>query len=1085
MSPPSSGTGAPAGLARDRAARKGRRLAVLYGVVATVAALACLGAPEWHTVARAVIGGGGAALLLTGAHLHRPSHRWPWWVLACAGLAFVAGDSTDHVIEAYSGRADPFPSLADVLCPAAYPLFAIGVFGFLRHRHPGHDLSALLDALLLTAGLATLSWVFLIGPPRMSGGPAWAERALSLAHPLGGVLVLAVLIRFVLGGVHDRAVRLLVLGAAGLLVPDVLYGFLRLRGTGEAGTPMGLGWVLCFGAWGLAALHPSMVRLTEPRSDPPEIRMRRRLAVLALALAALVAPAVLLARSLGGTVRDASVLAAVSAAVFLLVLLRLWLLAAENRTSLARERSLQAAAALLVSARTREEVAAAITRAADDLFGPTDHTARLLVVERGRALRSVPAPSETGAWPLDGEAHAAGGTGSTGTGPSAARGDGPAGPAGSGVRHLPVAELGPGARAALRPFRTALLCPLLPGGPGAANRPPLGALVLAAPPHALRQVRGPMRSLALQTALALERVGLGEETARRDSEAHFRALVHDASDVILVLGEDDTVRCASPAAKTLLGSVPPPDAPLTGFVHPEDRSRAAAVLARARSPHDGPVLDSWRMRGSNGSTSEVEVRCSDLRGDPTVGGVVLTLHDVTRQRALERELTHRTFHDALTGLPNRILLVERIGRALLRDRRGSAVTGVLFVGLDDFKLVNDMRGHSVGDELLVAVAGRLTSVLRRSDTAARLGGDEFALLVEGVREPRDADALAEQVVRALSRPFPLADGSASISACVGVATATGTDDAESLLGHADLALCAAKSAGKRRWQSYRPALHARMEARHDLRAGLYDALAQEGFELRYQPIVEIGSGDVTGFEALTRWPRGRGTVPPDQFIALAEETGQILQLGAWVLDRAARETARWRRTRPEARRLRVNVNVSACQFRDPGFVGDVRQVLNRSGLGPGTLTLELTESVLMRRDEQIRDTMRSLKELGASLALDDFGTGFSSFSYLREFPLDILKIDKSFVDRIVTDGRQVAIVEGIVRLADVLGLQVIAEGIETEAQRDLLRAMGCGFGQGYLFAEPMTAAEAEDFLATPPRRAKSPVPALEPPGRRA
>ncbi|MFC9492725.1 EAL domain-containing protein, partial [Streptomyces hydrogenans] len=223
---------------------------------------------------------------------------------------------------------------------------------------------------------------------------------------------------------------------------------------------------------------------------------------------------------------------------------------------------------------------------------------------------------------------------------------------------------------------------------------------------------------------------------------------------------------------------------------------------------------------------------------------------------------------------------------------------------------------------------------------------------------------------------------------------------------------------------------------------------------------------------------------PEQFIALAEETGQILQLGTWVLNQAARDAARWRHTRPEAERLRVNVNVSARQFRDTGFVGNVRHVLDRFGLGAGSLTLELTESVLMRRDEQIRDTMRSLKELGASIAIDDFGTGFSSLSYLREFPLDILKIDKSFIDQIVTDGQQVAIVEGIVRLADVLGLQVIAEGIETKAQRDLLTAMGCGYGQGFLFAEPMTADEAEDFLAVAPGRTH-PAPVLGPLTRRA
>jgi len=1068
MPPPPPGPGEPAEPvepARDRAAHKGRVLAIGYAAVAAVATVVYLNVPERHTTTWAIMGLGGVAMMLTGVHLYRPAHRWPWWVLACANLTFVAGDSTYNIIESYLEQPNPFPSLADVFYLATYPLFAAGIFGFLKYRYQGHDLSALLDALLLTTGLAVLSWVFLISPLRMSDGLTWVERAISIAYPLGDILVLAMLTRFVLGGLRDRAVQLLALGAVGLLASDVLYGYLQLQGTWQVGTPMDLGWVLYFTAWGFAALHPSMVRLTEPRSELPRVRIRRRLAV--LALAALVAPTVLLAQALNGSVRDAPVIAAVSAGMFLLVLVRLWLLVVENRKTLARERSLQVAAALLVSARTRGEVATAITRAADALFGSTEHVSRLLVLDRTRSLRSVPAPSENGSWLLGGGAHAA------------------PGPTGREILHLPVAELGPDARAALRPFPTALLCPLLPGGPGASTRPPLGALVLAAPAPALRQVQGPMRSLAFQTALALERVGLSEEITKRDSEAYFRALVHNASDVILILGDDDSVQYASPAAETMLGAVPPSDAPLSDLVHPKDRMRAAGALTRARSPHDGQVLDSWSMRGPNGSAPEVEVRCSDLRDDPTVGGIVLTLRDVTQQRTLERELMHRAFHDALTGLPNRILLVERIGQALLRDRRKSAVTSVLFIDLDDFKLVNDMMGHSVGDELLVAVARRLSSTLRRSDTAARIGGDEFALLVEGAREPRDADALAEQIVQALGRPFPLSNGSAGISACVGVATATGADDAESLIGHADLALYAAKSAGKRQWQSYRPALHARMEARHDLQAGLYDAIAEEGFELRYQPIVEIGSGDVTGFEALVRWPRRRGMVPPEQFIALAEETGQILQLGTWVLNQAARDTARWRRTRPEAERLRVNVNVSARQFRDTGFVGNVRHVLDRFGLGAGSLTLELTESVLMRRDEHIRDTMRSLKELGCSIAIDDFGTGFSSLSYLREFPLDILKIDKSFIDQIVTDGQQVAIVEGIVRLADVLGLQVIAEGIETKAQRDLLTAMGCGFGQGFLFAEPMTADEAEDFLAVPPGRTTHPAPVLGTLSRRA
>ncbi|WP_407077893.1 aminotransferase class I/II-fold pyridoxal phosphate-dependent enzyme [Streptomyces sp. NPDC126499] len=639
-----------------------------------------------------------------------------------------------------------------------------------------------------------------------------------------------------------------------------------------------------------------------------------------------------------------------------------------------------------------------------------------------------------------------------------------------GSRLLPVERLDPALARALTPHTHALICPLALQAP-AGGEPLLGALLLAGTEKKLSEIADPAQSLASQAALALERFGLSEEVNRRTSEAYFRTLVHNASDVILIVDDDDTVRYASPSAEKLFGHPLLPGTPLSELLAPDDAVSALRLLAdvRARGVTEG--RDDWKLMHGGAADLEVEVRCSNLRDERTVHGLVLTLRDVTEQRKLERELTHRAFHDSLTGLPNRVLLLERIERALLRGRRESTLTCMLFVDLDDFKVVNDTMGHSVGDELLIAVARRLTSVLRLTDTAARLGGDEFAVLIEGAREPGDAEALAAEIIHTLGQPFHLTDGAVSVSTSVGIATVLDSAHAEELLAHADLALYAAKAAGKKRWRRFRPELHSRLVARHELQAGMDTAIADQAFALRYQPIVRVDDAALAGFEALIRWPHARrGMVPPEQFITLAEESGHIMPLGAWVLEHAARDIARWQRSHPRTPPLYANVNVSARQFRDPGLPDVVRQTLDSSGLAPDSLCLEMTESVLMRRDEQVGTTMRALKDLGVSIAIDDFGTGFSSLSYLREFPIDVLKVDKSFIDDITTDRQQVALVEGIVRIAEVLGLRVVAEGIENEDQRALLADMGCHYGQGYLFARPMTAHQAESFVHRAPER---------------
>ncbi|WP_189893904.1 aminotransferase class I/II-fold pyridoxal phosphate-dependent enzyme [Streptomyces xantholiticus] len=1009
--------------------------------------------PDRRTTMWAAMGLAGVVAILWGIHINRPARRWPWLALAAANLAFTAGDTAYNILNSFFDQSNPFPSVADAFYLSTYPLFAAGLIGFIHYRWPGRDLPSLLDALVFTAGLAVLLWVYLIGPLSQAEGMTWIQRAISIAYPLGDVLMLTMLTRLLASGVRiARSMQLLTLGTVGILVSDVLYGLLQLKGTWQVGTPMDLGWVVFFTAWGLAALHPTMRDLTEqvPRPGSPTSPPKHRLAL--LAVASLVAPGILLYQALRGEVSDAGVIAVFSTALFLLVILRLAGAVGVHRQAVARERALRMAAASLLTAVRPREVANSVEKAVNALFGPgVPHRTVLLASEGDRGLYAVHTESQAWDWRISRA--------------------GDAGPnlvsvlSNHQARLVPLGELDRRVVAGLHNAESALLCPLaLPDRP--TGEPLVGALFVAGPERKLMELWSSLEILASQAALAMERVGLSQEVNRRNSEAYFRTLVHNASDVILILDDDNTVRYASPSADGMFGRNHLIGTIFTTLVDPRDRERACRALAGMRVTGDHDMHEDWRVLRPDGRRTDVEARCSNLREDQTVHGLVLTLRDVTEQRQLEQELTRRAFHDSLTGLPNRVLLLERIERALMRDRRESTIACVLFIDLDDFKVVNDTMGHTVGDELLTAVAARLSSTLRRSDTAARLGGDEFAVLMEGAKVPLDAEVLATQVIQTLNQSFPLSDGIVSVSASVGIATALDSADGEELLGHADLALYAAKSAGKRQWRRYQPALHADMLERHELQAGLATAVSQEGFALRYQPIVDLGDGHVVGFEALVRWPHPRrGLVPPDEFITLAEETGHIMPLGAWVLERATADITRWQQAAPRPIPLCVNVNVSARQFRDPGFLDEVRRTLDSAGLEPGSLTLELTESVLMRRDEQIQAVMRILKNLGVNIAIDDFGTGFSSLSYLREFPIDVLKVDKSFIDDICVDTQQVALVDGIVRIADTLGLQVIAEGIEELAQRDLLTAMGCRFGQGYLFARPMTADQAETLLS--------------------
>jgi diguanylate cyclase (GGDEF)-like protein/PAS domain S-box-containing protein len=842
--------------------------------------------------------------------------------------------------------------------------------------------------------------------------------------------------------------------------------------------PVPLGWVLCFGAWGAAALDPAMTALTVPVPGRPAGTGVARLVL--LAIAALAVPGALVALAVGYRPTD-TVPVALGAAIFDLVVLACLAEAVLcYRRALGRERALRLAAPAFAAAAVLEDVAAAAQAAVDAAAGR--HSLQAVLARReGATLRPV-RPARAGAGlSRGGPGPARGGPGPAGAGAVPAEGRaGLAGePGGAPVltgKHEGVMSTWLASSAPPRPVLMpagpgdgsagawddagVLLCPLLAG-----DGPPTGALAVFGEPVILAARAATLEVIAGQAALAAGRVTRSAEARREDSRAYVRAVVQDSSDAVLIVSGDGVVDYATPAAERLFGTAHVAGTRLTSLVSPGDRDTVARAFARMRDGADATGPADWLVTRPDGTPAEVRVSYRDLRGDRMIAGLVLTLRDVSEQRSLQRELTHRSFHDALTGLPNRSLFTDRVSRALARPRRAGTAMAVLVVDLDDFNVVNDSMGHTIGDELLVAAAGRLTALARGQGTAARLGADEFALLVEEADGDSAVERHAQQIVEAFTEPFTLTSGPVIATATIGVATTGDSTDAGDLVRHADLALYAAKAAGKRQWRRYRPVLSAGIARRRELKAAIEDAVTGSAFTLAYQPIVVLTTGEIAGFEALVRWPHPRwGMIHPDQFIALAEETGYIVPLGSWVLRQAVSDLVAWQQRVPGRAPLYVSVNVSARQFRDAGFVAGVREVLSESGLVPSLLQLELTESVLLGREDRIRAELTELKQLGVRLAIDDFGTGYSSLSYLRELPMDVLKIDKSFTEGIASSQGRLALCEVIVRMAKTLGLTVTAEGIESEAQRELLISLGCETGQGYLLDKPMAAAEAEALV---------------------
>jgi diguanylate cyclase (GGDEF)-like protein/PAS domain S-box-containing protein len=543
------------------------------------------------------------------------------------------------------------------------------------------------------------------------------------------------------------------------------------------------------------------------------------------------------------------------------------------------------------------------------------------------------------------------------------------------------------------------------------------------------------------------------------SEARFRSLAQNSSDVITIVGADGRVTYQSESMQRVFGYRPEDTVghDLAATLHREHSAALLAVLASPPPEGDTAGLVTTQLRHSDGSWLDVEISVTALYDDPGVRGLVLNTRDVTERVALETELRKRAWHDPLTGLPNRALFSDRIDHALALRARDGRPLAVAFLDLDDFKSINDTLGHTAGDLLLRGIGERLERSVRPGDTVARLGGDEFALLLEGA-DTQTAAGIAERIIAGLLPPFRIGDDEVHARASIGVAVAGDHETTEELLSGADTAMYVAKARGKSRFEFFEPRMRAVAVERSGLRTDLEWALSRDELVIHYQPVVDIPTGVVRGFEALVRWQHPkRGRLNPAEFIDLAEESGLIVSIGAWVLRRACEQAVLWRRR--TGRALTMAVNVSARQLQDPGLVGEIGAALGAAGLDPAGLVLEITESATVADTEGLIARLEELKALGVGLAIDDFGTGYSSLSYLRRFPVDQLKIDRSFVAGIAVSSEDRAIAASVIGLAHALGIHVVAEGVETVKQLEWLSELHCDLAQGFNWLRPAPPAE--------------------------
>jgi diguanylate cyclase (GGDEF)-like protein/PAS domain S-box-containing protein len=993
-----------------------------------------------------------AAAILIGVRRHRPARRGPWYAFA-AGLGMWAlGDITNSMYGVF-GTTVPTPSLADALYLAGYPALGIGMLLMIRARMPRSQLSSALDGFIVAVSVGALEWVFILGNYARQDSMSVPARTIAIAYPALDLILVAVIVRLIFSeGVRNTSYRLLFASVAVVLTADILSTFATIHGWFPLAiaNPLSGGWLASYALWGASALHPSMKGLTDP--SPKKLPRYRSAALALLGLAAMVAPILVFIQEQRGRRLDVIVLTAISVVVFTMVVSRMWLVGRELGVSnnhladaVIRQTVFATAAEAFVGASDLEGVAQAGVRAAlalvrDGLpwatFVVEGPLSRMVVAVAGDApFQAGDRYDGTTQETLDRKYDAASG----------------------------VTTIEAGRRNRTAAPRELFSVPVVVGDEVR------GRLELGLTKEGEEDLAPSLTLISAEMGLALKSVETTEERLRQRNERRFRSFIQKSTDLYTLIDPSGRIVYQSPSASTLLGFRPSRmmGKQMSTLVHPDDVATFEDRLATVQLDNRQQAVEfECRFATAEGTWRVVDSYMTNLLADPDVGAILVNSRDVTERRSLERQLAHQAFHDSLTGLANRALFTDRLGQLLQRARRESVTVAVMFLDIDDFKNINDSLGHEAGDRVLVAVGQRLGLALRPGDTLARFGGDEFAILLEFGTVSDVEGTVATRIFDALRDPIVVGNDRVSLQVSIGIAmNNTPEEGADDLLRNADLAMYSAKRNGKNRCERYRQEMYNDAVYRYDLAAELRQALIAEELQVFYQPIVTAHDTRLVGVEALVRWNHGRlGMIPAIDFIEIAESTNLIIPLGEWVLNQACAQAQAWKEGGVVEDAFYVSVNLSAHQLADPLIVDKVARALGESKLPSKSLVLEITESVLMLDFEACLGRLNSLKSLGLRLAIDDYGTGYSTLHRLADLPVQIVKIDKSFIDRLTQKGPGRALVQSIIDLTSALGMSCVAEGVEVQAQRTALDEMGCDDLQGYLFAKAMPPIEAGVML---------------------
>ena len=985
-----------------------------------------------------------SALLLLVASPGRGRSSSAWRLLGM-GLVVWAGGLVAAAISWGSDSAGAqLPNITDVPILTGLALISGSLLVMAMARASRTDWIARIDAVIVGAGVAVGLLAFLWPEVRDAGlesdGTAVAVTAGAIICLLTGAAS-----RLAFTGASTLASgRFLVEGTLALATGSTLLRASQLQFTDVDLNSIGIGLAAGAPLVLLAAtVHPSATRITDREHRRAHELPRSRLALLTLAAAAAPFSAIVL------SVRDLPVdgvsLGASALVMLVLVAFRLELVVRSSSAQAEREVTVREASGVLGTSQDAAGVRLALLDAARDLLGSQlRYVAWISVNDRG-AL--IPTQLVDHIGPVD--------RSTSGVDVALQEVD--------GIGKSPVRVLDAmGDEVVIAPIPCRI-----------SQRAAIAVATIGGVPE---EVDESLAILGTQAALALDALVQSEELHEKRSEARFQQLVRHSSDAVMIVGQDGRIRYQTPSVVRVLGylAVDLDGAALERIVHPDEVDHVASFIEQlVNGPSETVRTIDVQLLRADDSVIHAEVVGVHLLDNPDVAGIVLTIRDVTGRRTLEDQLRHQAFHDALTGLSNRALFIDRVEHALARIRSEDSPTpAVAFIDLDDFKLVNDSLGHGAGDEVLRAVADRLRSCLRSGDTPARLGGDEFAVLLEDAPDVHAVVEVAERILDALHEPVIVDGHEVYARASIGIATRRGpTTTPDELLRNADLAMYTAKANGKGCIELYEPAMHHRAVDRLAIRGELERAVERGQIHVAFQPIVELASGDVVAFEALARWTHPeRGAISPVEFVPIAEDSGIIVPLGTLVLERACEQLAIWLAANPHTG-WQMSVNLSARQLLAPDLVAVVRAATEDAGIEPTSLILELTESVLLADSERVLRRLHRLKDLGVKIAIDDFGTGYSSLSYLQRVPFDILKIDRAFVAALRHEEPSSTLVRTIMDLGRTLGCSAIAEGIEEQIELDGLLELGCELGQGKHFSAAADAGTLERTLGLLPATA--------------